>query len=331
MRVLVTGATGFLGKRLARSLVRDEVQVRCLVRGTSDVASLLQFVGLDKDYLVEVVSGDLMDEASLQSSLQGCDVVYHCAAGMTGAAATIFLNTVVPTRHLVRAVQKAKTPRLVLVSSLGIYGAGVLPKQGTLDENCPIEPKPHLRDSYTFSKVVQEEIVWQAHQQEGLPVVAIRPGVIIGPGRGALSNRVGLKVGPLQLRFGNRILPYTFVDNCAEAIKQAGLVPGVIGQAFNILDDDLPTSKEVLRAYRQHGRKVRSLMTPQWTVKPMSRLYEWYHRWSKGQLPNVITSYRSEAFWKPLQFSNAKAKQALNWRPTVPMNVALRRSIVENE
>lgn len=63
----------------------------------------------------------------------------------------------------------------------------------------------------------------------------------------------------------------------------------------------------------------------------MSRLYEWYHHWSKGQLPNVITTYRSDAFWKPLQFSNAKAKQCLNWLPAVPMNESLRRSIVDNE
>jgi nucleoside-diphosphate-sugar epimerase len=329
MNVLVTGATGFLGKRLVRSLVKDGLQVRCLVRGTSDVENLLQFAGKENAHLIEVVAGDLMDETSLQQSLLGCEVVYHCAAGMNEAAATIFLNTVVPTRKLVQAVQSAKTPRFVLVSSLGVYGAGVLPKQGTLDETCPVDPKPQLRDSYTFSKVVQEEIVWEAHKQHNLPVVVIRPGVIFGPGRGALSARVGLKVGPLQLRFGNRTLPYTFVENCADAIKQAGLVPDVVGQAFNVLDDNLPTCKEVIQAYRHHGKKVRSAWVPQWTVKPMSRLYESYHRWSKGQLPNVITTYRSEAFWKPLHFPNTKAKQALHWQPAVPMTEALRRAILE--
>jgi len=329
MRVLVTGATGFLGKRLVSSLVRDGLHVRCLVRGASDVESLLQFAGKENAHLIEIIPGDLMDEATLQQSLQDCEVVYHCAAGMDGAAATIFLNTVVPTRKLVQVAQTAKTPRFVLISSLGVYGAGVLPKLGILDENCPVDPKPQLRDSYTFSKVVQEEIAWEAHRQQGLAVVVLRPGVIIGPGRGALSNRIGLKVGPCQLRFGNRVLPYTYVNNCADAVKQAGLATNVVGQAFNILDDNLPTGKEVLQTYCRHGKKVRSVWLPQWTVKPMSRMYEGYHRWSQGQLPNVITTYRSEAFWKPLQFPNTKAKQSLHWQPSVPMAEALRRAIVE--
>lgn len=153
--------------------------------------------------------------------------------------------------------------------------------------------------------------------------------MIIGPGRGALSARVGLKVGPLQLRFGNRQMPYTFVENCADAIKQAGLVAGIEGQAFNVLDDDLPTAKQVLAAYRQHRRKVRSVWLPQWSVRPLSRLYEGYHHWSKGQLPNVLTGYRTDAFWKPLQFPNDKAKASLQWKPAVPMAEALRRAIVD--
>lgn len=331
MKALVTGATGFLGKRLVRSLARSDIAVRCLVRGSSDVESLKRFVGDELISLIDVMPADLMNEKEISKALQGCDIVYHCAAGMNGSAATIFLNTVVPTRQLLKAAYASDICRFVLVSSLGVYGASILPTQGVLDEQCPVEPKPQLRDNYTFSKVVQEEIVWETHQQHQLPVVVVRPGVIFGPGRGALSARVGLKVGPLQLRFGNRVLPYTFVDNCADAIKQAGLVPNITGQAFNVLDDNLPTAKEVLAAYRQHGRTIRSFWLPQWSVQPMSRLYESYHRWLKGQLPNILTSYRSESFWKPLQFPNTLAKKALHWQPAVPMSEALRRSIVERD
>lgn len=329
MQVLVTGATGFLGKRLVRSLVRDGHSVRCLVRGTSDVATLHDFVGHEFVSQVEVATGDLMDNEMTRTSLHSCDVVYHCAAGMIGSAATIFLNTVVPTRQFVQTAVEAKVPRFVLVSSLGVYGAGALPRHSKLDETCPVEPKPQLRDNYTFSKVVQEEIVWSAHRQHQLPVVVIRPGVIFGPGRGALSARVGLKVGPLQLRFGNRLMPYTFVENCADAIKQAGITPSIEGQAFNVLDDDLPTAKQILAAYRQHRKKVPAIWLPQWSVRPLSRLYEGYHHWSKGQLPNVLTDYRTEAFWKPLQFPNDQAKAGLHWQPAVPMAEALRRAIVE--
>lgn len=328
-QVFVTGGTGFLGKRLVRALLRDGMRVRCLTRGTSDVDSLRKFVGEQYTSQLEIVTGDLMDVQAIQAHLTDCEVVYHCAAGMLGSAATIFLNTVVPTRQLVQATIAAKTPRFVLVSSMGVYGAGVLAKNAVLDESCPIEPKPERRDNYTYSKVVQEEVVWEAHREHQLPVVVIRPGVIIGPGRGALSARVGLKVGPLQLRFGNRVMPYTFVENCAEAIKLAGLVEGVVGQAINVVDDDLPTAKEVLKAYRSKRQHVRSLWLPQWSIRPLSRIYENYQRWSQGQLPKILTTYRSDAFWKPLQFSNAKAKAILHWKPAVPISEALRRSIVE--
>jgi nucleoside-diphosphate-sugar epimerase len=330
-QVFVTGGTGFLGKRLVRSLVRDGFRVRCLTRGTSDIDSLRRFVGEQYGSQLDIVTGELMDVQLIEQQLNGCEVIYHCAAGMQGAAATIFQQTVVPTRYLVQAALAAKTPRFVLVSSMGVYGAGVLAKNAVLDESCPIEPKPELRDNYTYSKVVQEEVVWEAHREHQLPVVVIRPGVIIGPGRGALSARVGLKVGPLQLRFGNRVMPYIFVENCADAIKQAGLVQGVVGQAINIVDDDLPTAKEVLKAYRSEQQRVRSLWLPQWSIRPLSRMYETYHRWSQGQLPKVLTAYRTDAFWKPLQFSNAKAKALLNWLPAVSMAEALRRSVVQRE
>ncbi len=328
-QVFVTGGTGFLGKRLIRTLLRDGIRVRCLSRGISDVDALRKFVGEQCVSQLEIVTGDLMDVQSVQAHLAGCDVVYHCAAGMLGSAATIFLNTVVPTRQLVQAALNTKTSRFVLVSSMGVYGAGVLAKNAILDESCPIEPKPERRDNYTYSKVVQEEVVWEAHRQHQLPVVVIRPGVIIGPGRGALSSRVGLKVGALQLRFGNRVMPYTFVENVADAIKQAGLVDGVVGQAINIVDDDLPTAKEVLKAYRNERQRVRSLWLPQWSIRPLSRIYETYQRWSQGQLPKVLTAYRTDAFWKPLLFSNTKAKALLYWKAAVPMSEALRRSIAE--
>jgi nucleoside-diphosphate-sugar epimerase len=151
-----------------------------------------------------------------------------------------------------------------------------------------------------------------------LPVVVVRPGVIIGPGRGALSNRLGLKLGSLQLCLGNRTLPYTYVDNCVDAIMLAGTEEGIAGQAFNIVDADLPTSHDVLAAYQEHGRKVKALRLGEWAIKPLT----WTGR---------ISRYTAEAMWKPLVYTHARAKTGLHWQPTVPMKEALRRSIVDSQ
>jgi nucleoside-diphosphate-sugar epimerase len=328
MIAFVTGGTGFLGRRVVRDLAAKGMHVRCLVRATSNVEDLRVFLGEPLWRQVEIVRGDLSDGESLQGKLKGVVIVFHLAAGMTGGAASLVLNTVIPTRALVKACADAKVARFVLVSSLGVYGAGHLRKWDTLDESCPLDHSPQKRDPYTFSKVLQENACCEAARESGLPVVVIRPGVIFGPGRGAISTRVGLTFAGRTLRIGSsRLLPYTFVDNCAAAICLAGTAPDVIGEAFNILDDDLPSVSGLLSAYRQHGQRLRSVYLPQSAIGPLSSLYEWYHHHSKGQLPGIITRYRTDTFWKPLRFSNLKAKTRLAWHPRVPMAEALERTI----
>jgi nucleoside-diphosphate-sugar epimerase len=330
MNVLVTGAAGFLGKRLVRELTAEGLRVRCFLRASSRTDELRRFLGDETWSQVDVVRGDLMNADDCRRALDDVDLVYHAAAGLTGSTAVMFLNTVVPTRRLIAACLDKPIRRFVLVSSLGVYGAAALKRNVLLDESCPIDPTPHLRDPYTYSKVVQEQIAWDAHRSHSLPLVVIRPGVIYGPGRGALSNRIGLQVAGRMFRIGGgRTLPYVYVDHVATALRQAGLEPGIEGEAFNVLDDDLPNGRSVLRHYRQAGRPVRSMWIPQCSIGPLSSLYERYSRWSEGQLPAVITRYRTDSMWKPLRFTNARAKERLRWQPHLSFPEAFARSIAD--
>jgi nucleoside-diphosphate-sugar epimerase len=330
MNALVTGGAGFLGRRLVRELAGEGLRIRCFLRESSNVNELRTFVGDELWSNVEVIRGDLQNAADCDAAVDGMDLVYHAAAGLTGSTAVMFLNTVVPTRRLIDACVDSPVKRFVLVSSLGVYGAAALKRNSVLDESCPIDPTPHRRDPYTYSKIVQEQAAWEAHRERGLPFVVIRPGVIYGPGRGALSNRIGLQVGGRMFRIGGRRqLPYVYVDHVATALRQAGLEPGVTGEAFNVLDDELPSGKQVLGMYRHAGRQVKSVWIPQCTIGPLSSLYERYSRWSQGQLPAVITRYRTDSMWKPLRFTNAKAKQRLKWSPHLAFAEAFQRSIAE--
>ena len=240
----------------------------------------------------------------------------------------MFLNTVVPTRRIIDAALSNDVRRFVLVSSLGIYGVAGLRTGSLLDESSPVDPSPQLRDPYTYSKVAQEQVAWEAHRERGLPLVVIRPGVIFGEGRDVLSSRVGLKVGPLLLRMGgSQTMPYTYVENCAAALRCAGLAEGVEGEVFNVLDDGLPTGSQLLKMYRRSGRRLRSLWLPRPAIGPVSSLYEWYSRWSQGPLPAVITRYKSDSIWKGVRYTNAKAKSRLGWKPAVGFDEAFRRSV----
>ena len=328
MYPFLTGATGFLGRRLVRALREDGLRVRCLVRGSSDLAPLRDFVGPDLWAGVDVVQGDLSDTASLTRLMQGCDTVYHAAAALGGSTAVMFLNTVVPTRRIIDAALANEVRRFVLVSSLGVYGVAGLRTGSLLDESSPVDPAPERRDPYTYSKIAQEQVAWEAHRERGLPLVVIRPGVIFGEGRDVLSSRVGLKVGPLLLRMGgSQTMPYTYVENCAAALRCAGLAAGVEGEVFNVLDDSLPTGSQLLKMYRRSGRRLRSLWLPRPAIGPVSSLYEWYSRWSQGQLPAVITRYKSDSIWKGVRYTNNKAKSRLGWMPAVSFEEAFRRSV----
>ncbi|QDT55391.1 3 beta-hydroxysteroid dehydrogenase/Delta 5--_4-isomerase [Caulifigura coniformis] len=330
MNTLVTGAAGFLGRRLVRELASEGMAVRCFLRASSRSDELRSFVGEDLWPNVEIVRGDLMNPADCRAAIDGIDVVHHAAAGLTGSTAVMFLNTVVPTRRLIAACLEQPVKRFVLVSSLGVYGAATLKRNGVLDESCPVDAEPERRDPYTYSKVVQEQAAWDACRNHGLPLVVIRPGVIYGPGRGALSNRIGLQMGGRMFRIGGgRQLPYVYVDHVATAMRQAGVEPGIVGEAFNVLDDELPSGKQVLRMYRQAGRRVKSVWIPQTAIGPLSSLYERYSRWSGGQLPGVITRYRTDSMWKPLKFTNTKARERLKWSPHLPFAETFQRSIAE--
>ena len=327
MHAVVTGATGFLGRRLVKSLCDDGCAVRILVRPSSDVSQLRDELGPHWSR-IDVRRLDLHDRDACRRQLESGDVVFHLSAGLTGSPSTLFLNTVIPTRALLSAAADAEIRRFVLVSSLGVYGTTRLRRGDTLTEDTPLETEPHLRDPYTFSKVVQEHVAQEARDHHALPLIIVRPGVIFGPGRGVLSSRVGLQLGKLLIRMGGRqTVPYTYVDNCATAIRQAGFADGIDGEAFNILDDNLPTASQLVRRLALRKQKPRSLWVPGACIGPLSGLYEWYHRYSRGQLPGVITRYRSNALWKPLRYTNAKAKQKLNWQPPVSFDEAFDRSL----
>jgi nucleoside-diphosphate-sugar epimerase len=321
MRVLVTGGTGFLGRRLVAQLLARGCDVRCLAR------SALEFDTPKDGGRLEVRQLDLNRLDRDPSAVEGCDIVYHLASGLKGATASLFLTNVVGTRALMEAVARAGTGRFVLVSSLGTYGTAQLRAGDILDEACPLDPEPQLRDPYTYSKVSQELAAREVRDRLQLPLVVVRPGVIYGPGREAITSRVGLRVGAFVLQMGGRQrMPYIYVDNCAKGVLLAGTTPGVDGETFNLVDDELPTGRQVLRLHRRLVGRVWAFTVPRLAVRPLSRLCVWYHDRSMGQIPAVLTPYKSDAAWKRLRYSNAKAKAQLGWTPEVSLEEGLQRT-----
>jgi nucleoside-diphosphate-sugar epimerase len=326
MSAFVTGATGFLGGALVARLVAHDAQsIRCLVRASSRATQLEQLAA--GKGCVSLVRGSLASPDAALAALDDADVVYHLAAGTGGAAADLFLNTVVASKNLLEAMlRRPRPPKVVLVSSFGVYGTAGLARGALVDEDTPLEPHPERRDLYSQAKLRQEKLFREYRERQGFPLVVVRPGVIYGPGGTPISSRVGLALPGIYLHLGGRnLLPLTYVDNCAEALVVAGERGGTDGQAYNVVDDDLPTCADYLRRYQREVRTLRAVRLPYPVSQALSWLCERYTEHSQGQLPAFFTRYRTATSWGGNRFSNAKLK-GLGWQPIVPTDEGLRRT-----
>jgi 2-alkyl-3-oxoalkanoate reductase len=325
-RILVTGSNGFIGARVVQILREYGFKnIRCFVRPSSRLSRLESFLSEPGAGNVELVKGDLLSRDDCVRAADGVAVVLHLAAGMEKSFAGAFMNSALATRNLIEAFLKYGQPRrFVNVSSFAVYSNLHLKRGAMLDETCPLEDAPHERcDAYGFGKLKQEELVRQYGDQHKLPYVILRPGAVFGPGKRELSGRVGIGTFGFFIHLGgSNYLPLTFVDNCAEAIVLAGLIPGVDGEVFNVVDDELLTSRQFMRAYRKRTGSF-AVSIPYPLTSALCLLWNKYAKWSEYQLPPVFNRRRCSAEWKGNRYSNQKLKDRLGWRPRVNMDKAV--------
>ena len=328
--ILVTGATGFIGGRLVQSLREHGFRnLRCFARPSIKKASLEALSDCPDWAPVEVIEGNLLSQEDCASATEGVKVIFHLAAARgEKSVPDAFMNSVVTTRNLLEASLRHKClRRFVNISSFSVYSNMQKPQWRLLDESCAVENHPELRgDAYCFAKVKQDEIVTEYAERFGIPYVIIRPGYVYGPGNEGITGRIGIGTFGLFLHLGgsNRI-PFTYVDNCAEAILLAGLREGVDGDVFNVVDDDLPSSRHFLRLYKRNVRTFRSIYIPHFLSYVMCSLWERYSNWSEGQLEPVFNRKMWHAYWKKTYYSNHKLKTRVGWTPKVPTSEGFSR------
>jgi nucleoside-diphosphate-sugar epimerase len=326
--VLVTGAAGFIGSKVVETLLAcGFTNLTCAVRSSSNLARLRAALGTSSHgEHAKVITGDLVSREDCRRVAEGAAVVYHLAAGVDKSFAGAFMNSALATRNLLDALlATGELKRFVNVSSFAVYSNLGMERGAVLDETCPLEDAPQARaDSYAFGKLKQDEIVLRYGREHGLPYVILRPGSVFGPGKQGVTGRVGIDTFGFFLHLGgSNLLPLTYVDNCAEAIVLAGLKPGVEGETFNVVDDELVTSREFLQTYKQAVGNFVSLPLPYRLTELLCRGWEKYSTWSKGQLPAAFNLRRCAAEWKGNRFSNRKLHEKLGWQPRVKMKDAL--------
>jgi nucleoside-diphosphate-sugar epimerase len=328
--ILVTGAGGFVGSRLVQRLLdRGFRNLRCFVRPSSDRARIQTLSALCREGTrIEVVEGDLLQRDDSTAAIKDAAIIYHLAAGRGEKSfPDAFINSVVTTRNLLEATLQQKClKRFVNVSSFTVYTNTKKSRWRLLDESCQLEGHPALRgEAYCFAKVKQDEIVTDYGKRFGIPYVILRPGFVYGPGNETITVRVGISMFGHFLHLGGpNTIPLTYVDNCAEAIALTGLKKGIDSEVFNVMDDDLPSSRQFLRLYKRQVRRFKSVYVPHVLSYALCYAWERYSAWSQGQLPSAFNRRRWHANWKKTHYSNAKLK-GIGWIPQVPTAEGLRR------
>jgi nucleoside-diphosphate-sugar epimerase len=229
-RVLVTGASGFIGARLAERLVVEcKATVRVTVRAVARAAALSRLP-------VEIAVADIRDASAVDAAVAGCSVVFHCARGIDGSLSDRRATDVDGTRNLVEAAIRHAAARFVHTSTFVVYD---LPRTGDVDERTP---RAGGGDPYADAKRAGEELVLA--QVQRLPATVVQPTVVYGPFAGVYGRDILEELSSSRIPLidgGAGICNAVYVDDVVSAMLLAATSDRAVGEAFLISGPGYPT------------------------------------------------------------------------------------------
>lgn len=319
MRAFVTGATGFVGGNLARTLLADGVQVRALVRAGSDQRNL---AGLP----VELVNGDLASQANLTEQVAGCDVVFHVAAHYSlwrRDAAAIYRANVTGTKNLLAAARHARIKRFVHTSSVAAIG---VPAPDTLGTEATQTTLGELVSDYKKSKYLAEQAALEA-AREGLDIVIVNPSTPIGA-----HDVKPTPTGEIVLRFLQNRMP-AYVHTGLNLIDVEDVARGHVlawqkgrtGERY-ILGNRNLTLKEMLQMLSAiTGKPAPRIAVPHFIPLAVAFVDEMILARYFGKTPQVAF-YSVQMSRKAMYYDAAKAVRQLGL-PQQPIQQALEKAV----
>jgi UDP-glucose 4-epimerase len=322
LKVLVTGAAGFLGRHVVRAFQARGHAVRALVRPATEESRL----GFERG--VELSRADLRGGTDLAGAFEGVDLCVHLATQMTGDDAGILAGTLVGTERLLDAMARSRCKRLVLCSSFSVYDWRAI--DDLVREESPLPPNPHVAGAYAAAKTWQERLARRASDAHSWALTILRPGFVWGAENAELAC-IGQRVGRIQFVFGiGRRAALTYVENCADAFRAAAESSRAAGQVFNVVDEERVTAWEYAGALaaRTSSGSMR-VPLPYWIARAgvgcvnlASDLL--FH--GKGKLPSMFVPIRFELRFKPVDVSTQKLREVLGWVPPFSFEKALDRA-----
>ena len=307
---LVTGAGGFVGRRVVERLLGQGVVVRALVRRG--------LVGTEARGRLERVRGDVTDPESLAAAVGGCDVVFHCAWGGESLEDARRIN-VQGTVNVLEASARAGVQRVVHLSTMAVHGDRLPP---VLTEDHPLD---FGGDAYGVSKAEGERAALALGREHRIEVVALRPSLVYGPGAPfwLIGYFERTKREQVALVDGGRGLAnLVFVEDLVDAMLAAADRPGVGGAACLISGPSPVTWAEYLGHFAAMCGKPPPPSVPLWWARLEMQMLRVYGILT--QRPRRIQGMDVRLMSQHTEVSIAGAERVLGWRPATSLDAGMR-------
>lgn len=321
--VALLGGTGFIGVYTLRRLLDAGQRVAVMARSLRNLPSVFH------DPRVVLHQGDINDAAAVARAIAGAGVVVNLAHGGGGASFAQIRAAMVGGAEIVaRACQQAGVRRLVHVGSIAALYLG--PQPGPVTGATPPDPQEARRADYARAKVLADRMLLDLHAREGLPVVILRPGIVVGAGGPPFHSGIGFYNTDqhcIGWGDGRAPLPFVLVDDTAAAIVAACTAPGIDGRCYNLVGDVRLTARDyVSELGRALGRPLR--------FHPQSPVQLWLEDMAKWLVKRLggraaprpdLRDFRSRAM--TATFDCADATRDLGWHPVAERAVFVSQAI----
>ena len=338
--VLVTGGNGYIASWLVRRLLDRGFDVHATVRDTRDPTRTdhLRATARDRPGTLSLFDADLLEPGGFDRAMAGCDLVFHTASPLIVRDVVDPVRDLVEpatrgTRHVLEAVNRTRSVRRVVLTSsiVAIYGdaadlEGI--EADRFDESHWNSTSNAHHQPYSYSKTLAEQLAWEiAGRQNRWDLVAVNPGLVLGPGLSRHTSAEGVLVmrdfGSGYYRFGAPELEYAIVDvrDVAQGHLRAGLLPGTRGR--HILVSETLSLIEMASILRNHFGD--GYPFPRQTVSKVVALMLAPRR----RIPQAVAR-RNIGY--PLRFDNRYARDALGitFRPAAESIVDHFRQLLDD-